>query len=271
MRPTLDAVTRDAREVGGAWQSYQRHDQPPVPADLAPWVERFWAVTWDYTEPYRQLVVPTPNVHLTFRAGRATVTGVATTHQHRTLEGRGSVLGVAFRPGWFRPLLGRAVSTLTDTTADAADVLRRDVPDVTDHAALAAFLRSILPPPDPRSALAADAVAVVATTPGLATVRDLAAHLSLSTRHVQRLFAEHVGAAPKWVIRLHRLREVTERLDAGADVRWAALADELGYADQAHLTREWRAFSGLVPTRWLAAEFGFVQDTQAVTTALSAS
>ncbi|PZA19210.1 AraC family transcriptional regulator, partial [Modestobacter versicolor] len=32
------------------------------------------------------------------------------------------------------------------------------------------------------------------------------------------------------------------------------------YADQAHLTREWRALSGLPPTGWLAAELGFVQD-----------
>ncbi|WP_258726994.1 AraC family transcriptional regulator [Cellulomonas sp. NS3] len=243
-------MTRDAREVGGAWRTHQRHELPPVPADLAPWVERFWSVTWDYAEPYRQLVVPTPNVHLTFRDGRATVTGVPTTHQHRVLEGRGSVLGVAFRPGWFRPLLGRAVSTLTDTTVDAADVLRCDVPDVTDPAALAELLRSVLPPPDPRSALAADAVAAVATDPGLVTVRDLAAHLSLSTRHLQRLFAEHVGAGPKWVIRLHRLREVTVRLDAGAEVRWAALAGELGYADQAHLTRDFRAMFGESPTRY---------------------
>lgn len=250
MRPTLDGVTRDAREVNGAWRTHQRHEQPPVPADLMPWIERFWSVTWDYAEPYRQLVVPTPHVHLTFRGGRATVTGVATSHQHRTLEGHGSVLGVAFRPGWFRPLLGRAVSTLTDTTADATEVLRRDVPELADADALTEFLRSILPPPDPRSALAADAVAAVATTRDLTTVRDLAAHLALSTRHVQRLFADHVGAGPKWVIRLHRLREVTERLDAGAEVRWAALADELGYADQAHLTRDFRAMFGESPTRY---------------------
>lgn len=57
-------------------------------------------------------------------------------------------------------------------------------------------------------------------------------------------FAEHVGIGPKWVIRRYRLHEVTERMAAGADLDWAALAAELGYADQAHLARDFKALFG---------------------------
>jgi AraC-like DNA-binding protein len=67
---------------------------------------------------------------------------------------------------------------------------------------------------------------------------------------LQRLFAEHVGVPPKWVIRRYRLREVTDRLDAGEPVDWGPLAAELGYADQAHLTRDFAAMFGEPPTRY---------------------
>jgi AraC-like DNA-binding protein len=37
------------------------------------------------------------------------------------------------------------------------------------------------------------------------------------------------------------------------------IAAEHGYADQSHLVRDFVAFSGRSPTRWLAEEFGNVQ------------
>ena len=64
-------------------------------------------------------------------------------------------------------------------------------------------------------------------------------------------------------------RALATRVASGGAPDLAALAVAGGFADQPHLTREWRAFTGLPPTRWLAAEFGFVQDTHALTTALS--
>jgi len=73
-------------------------------------------------------------------------------------------------------------------------------------------------------------------------------------RGLQRLFAEYVGIGPKWVIRRYRLREITERLAAGGPVDWAGLAAELGYADQAHLVRDFRAMVGETPT-WYAQRY----------------
>ena len=69
-------------------------------------------------------------------------------------------------------------------------------------------------------------------------------------RRLQRLFAEHVGVGPKWVIRRYRLHEVTERMSAGAPIDWAALAADLGYADQAHLTRDFTDLFGEPPTAY---------------------
>ncbi|MDA3625991.1 helix-turn-helix domain-containing protein [Saccharopolyspora oryzae] len=240
-------MARDVRELGGAWRDFQRHSFPEPSPDLARYVARYWVVSWDYPEPYRQLIVPYPNVHLTFQDGRATITGVSSGHQVRVLSGRSSVLGVAFRPGCFRPFLRAPVSTITDRTIDAREVFgpALTAPDVP---AVEQLLRAHAPEPDPRAEQAADIVAMIAAKPEITRVDALAREFGTSIRQLQRLFAEHVGIGPKWVIRRYRLHEVTERMARGAELDWASVAAELGYADQAHLTRDFKSLFGEPPT-----------------------
>lgn len=248
----LSPVPRDARELGGAWTRSQRHEFPSPSPDLAGYVERFWTVSWSYSEPYRQLIVPYPNVHLTFADGGATVHGVSSGHQVKVLDGCGQVFGVAFRPGCFRPFLGASVSGITDRSIDAREVFGPDLPHPVDVPSVERFLRARLPEPDPRAAEAAGVVAEIAGRPTTTRVEELARDLGTSTRQLQRLFAEYVGIGPKWVIRRYRLHEVTERLAAGGRVDWAALAADLGYADQAHLVRDFKQMFGEPPTRYAA-------------------
>ena len=243
-------MPRDARELGSAWTRYQRHAYPQPAPDLARYVARYWVVSWRYREPYRQKIVPYPNVHLTFTGGRATVHGVASRHQIRVLEGDGGVVGVEFRAGRFRPFLGASVSALADRSVDACTVFGAGVPESPDVPEVEEFLRARLPEPDPRADQAAELVAAIAETPGATRVDKVAADAGLSVRALQRLFAEYVGIGPKWVIRRYRLHEVTERLAAGETPDWAALAAELGYADQAHFVRDFRAMFGEPPTRY---------------------
>jgi AraC-like DNA-binding protein len=253
---------RDVREIGGAWASFQVHSFPEPAADLAPFVDHFWAVAWDLGDqpPYRQLIVPNPTVQLSFPNGSAEVHGVGRRSGYKVLAGKGRVFGVAFRPGCFRPFLGRSVSTITGKVVPAAELFA-DVPtramadagDVDEQARIAEeFLRSTRPHRDPTAEHAAEVVALVAAEPGITRVADLARRLDTHVRSVQRLFAEYVGVGPKWVIRRYRLREVTERMARSAAIDWAGLAAELGYADQAHLTRDFTAMVGESPTRYAA-------------------
>ncbi|SFP44669.1 AraC-type DNA-binding protein [Amycolatopsis arida] len=234
----------------GAWTRYQRHAFAEPAPDLARYVARYWMVRWDYRVPYHQLIVPYPNVHLTFRDGAATVQGVCRGRQTRVLAGRGRVLGVAFRAGCFRPFLDAPVSTITDRTVPAAEVFGPGVPGDPDVAEVERFLRARLPAPDPRADEAAGIVARIAARPEITRVDLLADDLGTSVRGLQRLFAEHVGVGPKWVIRRYRLWEVTQRLEEGASIDWAALAVELGYADQAHFVHDFTKMFDESPTRY---------------------
>ena len=245
---------RDVRELRSAWTKYQHHAfHEPSPA-LAPWVERYWEARWDYAEPYRQKIVPYPNVHLVFGGGRADVNGVRSGYQLRVLEGRDRVFGVAFRPGCFRPFLGVSVSTITDRVVPASEVFGPDLPTTLDVPAVEAFLLNHLPDDDPRVRQASAAVELIAGVKAVTRVERLAGELGLSMRGLQRLFAEYVGIGPKWVIRRYRLHEVTARMAAGGVIDWAALAADLGYVDQGHFIRDFKSMFGEPPT-WYARRY----------------
>jgi AraC-like DNA-binding protein len=81
-------------------------------------------------------------------------------------------------------------------------------------------------------------------------VEELAAEEGVSPRSLQRLFAAHVGVSPKWVILRYRIHEALERAETEREIDWAELATELGYSDQAHLTRDFTATIGVPPTAY---------------------
>ncbi|MDF9812279.1 helix-turn-helix domain-containing protein [Streptomyces sp. SPB162] len=234
---------------------------------VAPYVEYYWIVRWDLRgqPPHEQAVLSHPNVHLVFEEPETAVYGVQRGVFTRVLRGCGQVLGVRFRPGGFRPLLTSSVSDLTDrsvpaaglfgpavTTAERTILGASDVSVMTDTAE--SLLLSLLPGPgtavDPVAAEVAAMVERITASPSLFRVDQLADDLGISVRRLQRLFAEHVGAGPKWVLRRARLHEAAARADQGVGIDWAALAADLGYSDQAHLTRDFTATVGASPARY---------------------
>ncbi len=91
----------------------------------------------------------------------------------------------------------------------------------------------------------------VETSPELLRVDDLCERFGVGERTLQRLLHKRIGLGPKWLIRRRRLQEAADRLrDSGVEL--AGVAAELGYADQAHFTRDFRRASGLTPGEFAA-------------------
>ena len=236
----------------------------PPSAALAPFVDFHWILRWDLRgqAPHEQTILPHPNVNLAFERTGAAIYGVEERLFSRRLEGRGTVLGVRFRAGGFRPFWDGPVAGLNNRTVPAsrlfgpaADEARRAILAAPDDAAMVAraerLLRSVLPPRDPVAEQVAAMVTRITGDSSLRRVGELAAALGLPVRRLQRLFAEYVGVSPKWVMRRARLQEAAMRAEQGGQVDWAALASGLGYADQAHLTRDFTATIGVPPARYV--------------------
>jgi AraC-like DNA-binding protein len=132
----------------------------------------------------------------------------------------------------------------------AQDAVLDTSDDVAMMEAANGLLRMALPARDPQVERIAAMLRAVESTPGLTQVAELAAHAHMSVRSLQQLFSEYVGVSPKWVIRRFRLHEAADRLAQGDEVDLAALAQGLGYFDQAHFTSDFRRLVGKSPGRY---------------------
>jgi len=266
-------VEQDARGIVApdAGLGVFRLDRFAPSGGLARLVDRFWVVTWDLRgrPSHTQHVLAHPVVNVTFLGGSpGVVNGVTTAVGAQTLSGAGRVLGVMFRPAGFRPVLGRALASITDTTLPLAEVVDgalaagtaarlADAPDGPAMAAAADEALAALVPAEPQPSEATTAlVERVAADPAFRRVEDVADEAGCTPRQLQRRFADHVGLSPRAVLRRYRLYEAAERSRSGERVDWAAIAADLGYSDQAHLTRDFTARFGLPPGRFLARNRG---------------
>jgi AraC-like DNA-binding protein len=87
---------------------------------------------------------------------------------------------------------------------------------------------------------------------GRRTVSEVTDQIGLSARRFIQVFSEEVGLTPKLYCRVRRLQEALGLVSKTRHVDWAALAARSGYFDQAHFIHDFRAFSGLNPSTYLA-------------------
>lgn len=229
----------------------------PPPADLAPFVTLFWTVHWDLPagQVYEQEVLPFPCAHLVYEEGDYRVHGPGTRRFVTTLSGRAWVTGVRFTPAGFSAFSRLPMRDLVDQVMPARDVIDRPPPpppatpeDARTH--LIDYLRGHGAQASPAMALVDRLVARAQADPRVMRAEVLAAEAGVSLRSLHRLFERHVGLNSKWIVRRARVQDAVERVARGERVDWAAVAQELGYHDQAHLIRDFRRQVGETPAAY---------------------
>ncbi|MFC5064997.1 helix-turn-helix domain-containing protein [Actinomycetospora atypica] len=267
-----DQVDRDSRGILDPWLLRQRvafARYPPPPA-LDGVVDVFWAVRWDLPpganhhqevlqHPALNLSVGTPDARTGRSGPEARLYGIHTDLVDRELAGHGWTLGAKSTVGGFGALVdvpelrGRSVNVDVVDGLCGTDLVREmtDAEEAVRVVVLAGALEGALARADPaRVAQAREVAAVARIAETDRTVRrldDLAARAGIGARSLQRLFTRHAGVSPTWVLRRYRLLEAAEAVRGGEEVVWSDVAAALGYADQAHLVRDFRAAIGRTP------------------------
>ncbi|MCK2036165.1 helix-turn-helix domain-containing protein [Microbacterium sp. SSW1-49] len=229
-------------------------------AELVAW---FWIPEWDIEQGgfSRQEIVGYPALNLVVEHEGVALSGPTTRASHRDLRGRGWAVGALLRPA--------AVAALTDDPAALVDTARA-LTEPSLHAEIVAAMASGAGHREravetfsrwlvervgrlDESARQANAlVDVLGGAEAALTPVEAATRLAVSVRTLQRMAHRYVGVSPAAMIRRRRLQEAAQlvREDPRADL--AAIAAELGYADHAHLTRDFQSVLGLAPRSYRA-------------------
>lgn len=89
-------------------------------------------------------------------------------------------------------------------------------------------------------------------------ISDLADDLGMTHAHLIRLFDEKVGMGPKKLARILRFQKVIQAAESPHELSWVHLAVASGYYDQAHLNRDFKAFTGWSPTEYLSKKGPYI-------------
>jgi AraC-like DNA-binding protein len=265
---TLRGVLRPAEVAEQA----NLHRDARVAEPLRPFVERYWSVRWNLTgqPPFRSEVLSHPSVNVSVEEGThprfghelpaVLLHGVVTKRFTIDLVGAGRVTAAKFRPGGFAALTGvlpsrNSVASLRgEFGLDAGALLAAVLAQQDDHdraATLDAALAPLAPePPGPYLDLLG-LLGEMLDDRALVRVDQVAALAGASVRSVQRLFATYVGVSPKAVLARYRLQDAAAAIDEGEVEDLAGLAASLGWFDQAHFSREFRAVVGMTPSAYL--------------------
>ncbi len=160
--------------------------------------------------------------------------------------------GLRLRPQFGGALWGDELRAAQDTVlrGEAAYALLPGLEQIcAEHAPVAALAQKISAWPSVSAdAKLRRALDLLHLTGGRLQIEALAQYVTCSPRHLARAFAAHVGLSPKTyaqIVQFHR----AFRLLKGTGAQIAALALEAGYSDHAHLTRAFRRYAGLAPSR----------------------
>ncbi|MGJ3190641.1 helix-turn-helix domain-containing protein [Paenarthrobacter sp. FR1] len=241
----------------------------PAPAAVADLVQWFWIPEWDI-EPgrtSRQHVIAYPASNLVVQGDGVEVSGPTTRAAYRDLTGKGWAVGALLRPAAV-PLFADDPGALRDKeVALALEALRRPVEAAMTMpsgetasdggarrelavAAFVAWLVSLECVPTEEALLANSMVDLIASDPAVVLIEDAASRLAVSPRTLQRIAKKYVGLSPSALIRRRRLQDAAERARSSPTADLAAIAVELGYADHAHLTNDFRKYLGFTPSTY---------------------
>jgi AraC-like DNA-binding protein len=263
------------------------HRIRPVVPLLARHVEHLWMVRGRLSTSWRNMILPDGATELIINLGdpqklcqprdlnRHTLFRHSWFAGERTepivIEETGNIhlIGVRLRAGGAWPFLGIPLREFTDQVIELSAILgprinrlRERLGDAPDDEARFDAMEEWLmqrararaqPTPSVSYALRR-----IHGGGGAIRIGRIADEIGISHKHLLREFDRCVGLPPKLFARLCAFQRAIQSVGQRAKVDWSDTAALCGYYDQAHLIREFRAFSGMTPASYLTKRGPFL-------------
>lgn len=167
------------------------------------------------------------------------------------------VILVGFQPGGLHRLLRLPMHELLDKPMDASLMLGKDIDLVTgqlsetnDEEKLVEIVQQYLLQRSQhlKPLLPVEKVLIeILQQQRILNVDQLAREAFVSVRQLERQFKERTGLSPKIFSRLMRFSQAWLLRERRAGMSWTSIAHTCGYADQAHMIRDFKEFAGVSP------------------------
>lgn len=241
---------------------------------LAPYVKHYWLLESDDVVS-SQRVIPTGNIELLFHRGcpmkrsgqlipTTSLSGQSLSFADLIPTGTVNIITVVFHPFGAKAFFEQPIYELSNSIVSANDLSISSLNELEDKILntvddnscihlIESFLVSRLNPFKEYNYKRMLAVVnAINLSHDALSVSSLAEIVCLGKKQFQRIFSEHVGATPKEFMRIIRFHKALYTLQNNPTMSFTVLAYECGYYDQAHMTNEFKLFSGYSPTQYVA-------------------
>ena len=252
--------------TGTGWAHVERINPGPRLSEL---VGHYWVARWEIPAGARheQRILTYPACNLVIENGVGTLYGPVSRLSTKRLSGSASALGVLLRPAAGALLSPRPIHEIVDSSLPEGEfgldcavpidtaLHAGGTPEQQQAAAIGHFekwLLARLPDGADEDGLLVNRICRdIESTPGLQRVQQLTERWQIGERRLQRLVRSRLGLTPKWLLQRHRLQEAAALIGRGMGPDLSHVAYALGYADQAHFTRDFAAVTGMSPGEYM--------------------
>lgn len=241
----------------------------PAPA-LRPYIEMYWLLSGCVEQKEVIKLMPDDGINLVLNLGEnikslkfskdishecAYLVGTMMQTNEQVLLGKVLLFGIKFRPGAFTHFY--RFESLDRYANQFREFNKKDFPDIKK--VIKYFLSHIdqfyldrLSPP--RYSIL-NIVSDISEHTGILKIDALAKRHFTTVRHLERQFDQQIGVSPKEFINLTRFNNTFVRLQSSSKQTLSDIAWESGYYDHAHLTNEFKRYTGTAPTEFFLSDF----------------
>lgn len=243
-------------------------------AILSPYVRHYWLLESDDIAQ-AQRVIPSGNVGLLFHRAslmlrngqaipRTSLSGQTVTFADLIPTGNVQMIAVVFHPFGTKAFFDMPINELSELIVPGDDLHIQKLHELEDKILNTAdddtciqmielFLTDRLTPfKEYNYNRMKTTIHAINLSGGEMSLTRLAETACLGNKQFQRVFNEHIGTTPKEFLRIVRFHKALFTLQNSPSMRFTTLAHACGYYDQAHMTNEFKLFSGYSPREYIA-------------------
>ena len=242
----------------------------PSPA-LQPYIEKYWLLSgFVYEKEIIKLVPNDGGINLLLNLGedfnsikfnkeinheRVYIVGTMTQTDEQVLLGKVLLFGIKFKPGAFSHFykfdsLNVYANQFQELNfkyfPDIKKIIQDFIPYIDQF-----YLDKLSPPKYSLLNIISD----ISDYNGIIKTEKLAKTHFTTVRHLERQFNNQIGISPKEFINLTRFNKVLYRLQSNNSKTLSEIAWEMGYYDHAHLTNDFKRYTGDPPSAFILSDF----------------